>query len=174
MRHSYTYKGSSVNFKRGSRHCMCRTVTIWPVTSRDVLGVPQSWKFLRRWWSPSGWPWWRWGPQSRCSSRQARRCTRGGCWAGYPRGSRPPEPTAEQLPETVRRDMCTNVQSRYSRGQKYVDALGRTGVAFTVSRSGHPWSGRLCRFSAVLGGTASSPGWLILKGTPVLAVRGQN
>ena len=32
-------------------------------------------------------------------------------------------------------------------------------------------TGRLCRLSAVSGGTASSPGWLMLKGTPTLAVQ---
>ena len=43
---------------------------------------------------------------------------------------------------------------------------GRAGVAFSVSRSGHAWIGRLCHLSAVSGGTPSSPGWLMLKGAP--------
>ena len=60
------------------------------------------------------------------------------------------------------------------RTRVYLSQLGRAGVAFTVSRSEHAWSGRLCRFSAVSGGTASSPISLILKGIPALAVRGQN
>ena len=72
--------------------------------------------------------------------------------------------------------------SVHSRGQKYIRGRtrvyipqpGRAGISFSVSRSGNAWSGRLCRPSVVSGGTVSSPGWLMLKGTSALAMRGQN
>ena len=74
-------------------------------------------------------------------------------------------------------DLYSTVEGRNKWTHYGLPQPGRARVAFTVIRSGHAWSGRLCRFSAVSGGTASSPGgpgWLILKGTPALAVRGQN